>query len=955
MSNWYRLDTGEVLHQLATDRQQGLSSSDANCRLQKQGLNELIESSSEHPWRLLWKQLTATMILILIVAALISVALGNYREAIAILAIVVFNVVLGFRQDYQAERAIAALKKLAVPTVRVYRDGVIQEISARYLVPGDLIQLQAGNRVPADCRILETSNLRIQESSLTGESEPVDKTAQTLTSAELPLGDRHNMAYMGTTVTYGRGLAVVTETGMNSELGQIAAAIQTMEQEPTRLQQRLDELGQQLAIAIVILITFIFAVGLLRGEELQLMFLTAVSLGVAAVPEGLPAVVTIALALGAKRMLKQHALIRRLPAVETLGSVTVICSDKTGTLTQNCMTVTSAGIGGTCLDLTPHLDPDISHAQTVSDPAQGHGSLLPYDHESYCDSLNDCRSRWASKIYTPPHAILQDQPNVGLLLAAGALCNDACLEPVTSHVSVPRAVGDPTEGALVVAAVRSGLWKVDLESVLPRIAELPFDSARKRMTTVHKCSPSLTDLPESLKANPDWKTAWGTASYIVFTKGALDSVLDISSYIWIDGHTEQLTDRWRSKILSADNQLAQSGRRILDVAFRLLDDLPADLQESTLERELVFVGCIGMVDPARPEVAQAVSTCKTAGIRPVMITGDHPLTAQYVARELGIDAHGPILTGQDLDGLSADDLAEKVESVSVYARVSPQHKLDIVQALQQRGHIVAMTGDGVNDAPALKKADIGVAMGLTGTDVAKEAADMVLLDDNFATIVAAAGEGRVLYDNIRKFIKYVLTGNCGELWAIALALFWDMPLLLLPLQILWINLIADGLLALALSIEPAEHDVMQRPPYHPEEGIFSRGVGRDIVWIGLLLGFVLLFVGHHGWMTGQASWQTMVFSILAFSRIGLVQSMRSERQSWLQTGLGSNRLLLITIGLTVGWQLAIIYVPTLQAIFQTQALSMAELGMSLLLSGIVVVAAEIEKWLIRRQKVEGGR
>lgn len=915
MTAWYHLEAVEVLHQLSTQTQQGLSVSEAARRLKEQGANELPEELNEGPWQLLWKQFTDIMVVILIVAALLSVALGEYREASTILAIVFFNALLGFRQEHQAGQAIAALKKLAVPTVRARRDGALTEISARELVPGDIVQLEAGNLVPADCRLLETANLRIQEASLTGESEPIDKTCQALNNPELPVGDRLNMTYMGTTVTYGRGLAVVTETGMATVLGQVAAAIQTMDQKSTRLQHRLDQLGRNLAIAITVLTTLIFAVGLLRGEALTLMFLTAVSLGVAAVPEGLPAVVTIALALGAKRMLERQALIRQLPAVETLGSVTVICSDKTGTLTENKMTVTALNGADYHIDLTAHPE----HATSLS------------------------------STHPPPSSLLKKQPALVPMLMGAALCNDTGLAPPPGHSDHYQTLGDPTEGALVVAAARLGLWQDDLKNCFPRIAEVPFDSDRKRMTTIHALPTTFNPLLPPLESLlQQWLKADGSA-YIVFTKGAVDSVLNLASQVWLDGQVEPMTNTWRQKISVANDQLAKDGMRVLAVAFRVLAELPPCDMEKMAEQNLIFVGSIGMIDLARPEVKTAVQTCKTAGIRPVMITGDHPFTAQHIADELGINTHGKTLTGQDLDHLSANALQELVKSVSIYARVSPQHKLDIVQALQNCGHIVAMTGDGVNDAPALKKADIGVAMGTIGTDVAKEAADMVLLDDNFATIVAATQEGRVIYDNIRKFIKYVLTGNCGELWAIAVALFWDMPLLLLPLQILWINLIADGLLALTLSLEPAEQDVMHRPPYKPNESIFSRGVGRDILWIGSLLGLVLFLTGHYYWAAGQASWQTMVFSILAFSRIGLAQTMRSEHNSIFHLGMFANPPLLGVVVLTFGLQLAIIYVPVLQTLFQTTALSVKELGVCLLLSTIAFWAVELEKWLIGRR------
>ncbi len=913
MSKWYKLDSTEVLQRLGTDATCGLNQAEATRRLAENGPNELIEQSVESPWQILWQQLTATMVLILIVAAIISALLGDLKDATAILAIIIFNALLGFKQEYQAQQSLAALKKLAVPAVRVRRDRTVKEISARELVPGDIVLLEAGNLVPADCRILESSNLRIQEASLTGESDSTDKNSQPLGTADIPLADRHNMAYMGTIVTYGRGLAAITETGMNSELGQVATAIQTVKRKPTRLQQRLEQLGRGLAIAILVIVIGIFFLGLLRGEDWRLMFLTAVSLGVAAVPEGLPAVVTIALALGAQRMLKKRALIRKLAAVETLGSVTAICSDKTGTLTENRMTVTFLAIAGHRLDLTAHL----RRAKLVLDDSGEQSALL------------------------------REQPGLVLLLTGAALCSDALLETDPEDPQHFRAIGDPTEGSLVVAAARLGLWKVNLEHTLPRVAEVPFDGERKRMTTVHKL-PLEGESGKRELGIGDWE--FGDASWVAFTKGGVDNLLEVSTQVWTNGHAELLSDRWREKILALNNQLAQEGMRVLGLAFRPLESLPIDEQWNNLEQDLVFVGVAGIIDPARPEVKDAVLTCKVAGIRPLMITGDHPLTAQHIAQELGIASNDRILTGQELDRLSAEVLTDLVESVSVYARVSPQHKLEIVRALQNRGHIVAMTGDGVNDAPALKKADIGVAMGITGTDVAKEAADMVLLDDNFATIVAATKEGRVIYDNIRKFIKYTLTGNCGELWVILLAPFLGMPLPLLPLQILWINLLADGMLALSLSVERAEHNVMRRPPYKPKESIFGRGVGRDILWIGLLLGLVLLAVTYGYWSTDQASWQTMTFTTLAFSRMAMAQSMRSERESLLRIGVLSNKPLLGAVLLTFALQLAVVYVPFLGEIFQTTALSAVDLGISLVLGTVAFWAMEFEKFLLRQRR-----
>ena len=916
MGNWHTMDSAEVLRRLETDAVKGLNQAEANQRLIKYGPNELTAKDGESSWRILWEQLTATVVLVLIVAALISAVLGEYKDAIAILAIVIFNAGLGFKQEYNAQQAIAALKKLAVPTVKVRRDGVLVERSARELVPGDLVLLEAGNHMPADCRIQMSSNLRIQEASLTGEAEPVDKTTQAFAKDNRPLADRNNMAYMGTVVTYGRGIAIVTETGMATELGKIAAAVETMSREPTPLQQRLDQLGKVLAIAILVLVTVIFILGLLRGEGVEFMFLTAVSLAVAAIPEGLPAVVTIALALGAQQMLKQRALVRKLPAVETLGSVTVICSDKTGTLTKSQMTVTCLEAGEGRINLKPHQtqNPHVS----PSSPAK----------------------------------LITERPDLALLITGSVLCNDALLEPDPDNPDHRRILGDPTEGALVIAANQLGLAKSGLEQTLPRIDEIPFSAERKRMTTVHRVLNS-----------PDWfggfwEGAGGdggdggeqiqnpnpsSCRYITFTKGAVDSLLKISSQVWLEGRAQSLDETHYQRISRANNQLAQEGMRVLGVAFRL------DHGEEIVERDLIFVGMIGIVDPARPEAKEAVQTCQAAGVRPVMITGDHPLTAQRIAHELGITTNGYLLTGAELSQLSEAALEKAVGEVSVYARVSPQHKLSIVRALQSQGHIVAMTGDGVNDAPALKQADIGVAMGVTGTDVAKEAADMVLMDDNFATIVAAAREGRVIYDNVRKFINYTLTGNCGELWVILLAPLLGMPLPLLPLQILWINLLADGLLALALGVEPAERGIMRRPPNAPNENIFSRGVGRDIIWIGALLGLVLLAIAYGYWSHGRAIWQTMVFTTLAFSRMGLAQAMRSGREPLFSMSLLANKPLLGAVFLTFGLQMMVVYVPFLQTIFKTTGLAAADLLISLALSSVALWAMELEKWMIRRK------
>ncbi|MBN1660150.1 MAG: cation-translocating P-type ATPase [Anaerolineae bacterium] len=913
MPDWYRKDTTEVVSLLNTDATAGLAAAEAQRRQAEYGPNELVERGARSPWRIVWEQLTGMMVVILIIAAIVSGAVGDWKDAIAILAIVVLNAILGFSQEFRAEKAMAALKQLAVPTVRARRrpddasGGTVVEISARELVPGDVVLIEAGALVPADGRLLESANLRVEEAALTGESEPVEKQAGALDKPDLPLGDRRNMVYMGTVVTYGRGAAVITATGMATELGRIAELIQGVEREPTPLQRRLEQLGRGLAVAALGIVAIVFVLGLLRGEDWQLMLLTAISMAVAAVPEGLPAVVTIALALGAQRMLKRQALIRKLPAVETLGSVTVICSDKTGTLTENRMTVTVLDVLGE----TQQVDTLLEQGIPVAD-----ADLLP-GHRPEVRSL-------------------------GLLAKAAALCNDATLEPTAEGGY--RAVGDPTEGALVVAAAELGLVKDELDRRWPRAGEVPFTSERKRMTTVHRVgvTPEQTDAP------------WCCGELVAFSKGAVDSLLDISERVWTGDEEVLLTDEMRARILQANDRLAGQGQRVLGVAFRPLDgpvdEMPGDLfDEEMLEREMTFIGLVGMIDPPRPEVRGAVAMAKAAGIRPVMITGDHPLTARQIAWELGITDEGQPLTGRDLAAMSVDDLEGVVGDVAVYARVSPEHKLKIVQALQERGQIVAMTGDGVNDAPALKRADIGVAMGITGTDVSKEAADMVLLDDNFATIVAAVKEGRTIYDNIRKFIKYTLTSNAGEIWVMLLAPLAGMPLPLLPLQILWINLVTDGLPGLAMGVEPAERDTMHRPPYHPQENIFGRGLGRHVLWVGLLMGLVSLGMGYWTWRAGWDNWQTMIFVTLTLSQMGHALAVRS-RESLFQVGLLSNVALLGAVALTFVLQLAVVYVPFLQDLFKTQTLSLGELLISLLLSTVVFWGVELEKWLMRRGK-----
>ena len=696
---WHQFEAAAVLRELNSGLTTGLSDAEIERRIKQYGRNELIVNAVKNPWLILWEQFTSLMAVILILAAVVSAILADYADALAISAIVIINAIIGFSHEFRAEKAIAALKKLAVPLVRVRRNGLVQELPSYHLVPGDIVLLEAGNVVAADCRLLEVADLQAQESALTGESASIKKTTAALSGSDVQIGDRLNMVFMGTFIVAGLGQAVVTGTGMNTELGQIATMIQKVDREETPLQRRLGQLGKRLAVLALLLVALIFTVGLLRGEELRLMLLTAVSIGVAAIPEGLPTVVMIALALGAQRMLTRKALVRKLPAVETLGSVTVICSDKTGTLTQNRMKVAAIQLVDRRIDL------DQNSNQAKSDQ--------------------------------------RNQPGMGILLAGCALCNDAFVPKNSDAASVP--LGDPTETALAVVASEFGVWKSDLDSSFPRIGAIQFTSERKCMTTVHQVPLTEAGVPELTQICKD-----AGALCIALTKGAADVLLDISDSIWINARIEPLNDDWRSRISTNCNAMAQDGMRVLGHAFRPLLEVPTDWNPTLLEQKLTFIGSTGIIDPPRIEVSAAVATCKAAGIRTVMITGDHPLTAQSIANQLGISGSGRILAGTDLGPMTDESLERLSDETAVYARVSPQHKLKIIQSLQRRGHIVAMTGDGVNDAPALKKADIGVAMGVVGTDVAKEAADMVLLDDNFATIVAAVEEGRVIYDNIRK-------------------------------------------------------------------------------------------------------------------------------------------------------------------------------------------------------------
>lgn len=901
--DWYTLTVEETAEKLNSDCANGLSAENAKHRLQKYGPNELVERGGPSTITILINQFKELMVIILIIAAIVSIALGEVVDFIVIMAIVIINAALGFSQEYRAEKAMEALKKLAVPTVRVRREGQIIEISSEELVPGDVVILETGNLVPADGRLIEGVNLKAQEAALTGESEPIDKSLAIPEGHDLQIGDRSNMVYMGTSITYGRGAIMVTETGMDTELGHIADLIQDVEDEQTPLQKRLDNLGRTLALAAIAIIALVVITGLIRGEEKEVLFLTGIGMAVAVVPEGLPAVVTVTLALGSQRLLNRKALIRKLPAVETLGSVTVICSDKTGTLTENQMTVTILDVAG--------------NQQDIETLVSRRGVFLSSEVPGQ----------------TPP-----EMTALNVLVRAGALCNDAVLK-IGVDGSV-HAIGDPTEGALLLAAERLGYQKEDLDTRWPRVAEVPFTSERKRMTTVHRMDESVkeSDLP------------WRDMPYVLLSKGAVDSLLDVSSHVLDSNEIVPLDESYRQRIIAANDELARQGQRVLGIAFRFYDEAEAPTDEELLEAEEVFVGMVAMLDPPRPEAKSAVNIARKAGIRPVMITGDHPLTALRIAQDLNITQNGHCLTGIELSKMSSADLESVVEDINVYARVSPEHKLNIVEALQNNGHVAAMTGDGVNDAPALKKADIGIAMGITGTDVSKQASDMVLLDDNFATIVAAAEEGRIIYDNIRKFIKYTLSSNTGELFLMLIGPFLGMPLPLLPLQILWVNLVTDGLPGLALAQEKGEPGVMEREPFHPQESIFSRGIGAQILLIGSLMGLVSLAVGYGAWLDdANGPWQTMVFTTLVLAQMGNALAIRSNTQSFLSIGFFSNRLMVIAVTTTLALQLALLYIPFLQNVFKTRPLTISQLVICLVASVIVFVVVELYKYISRHR------
>ncbi len=898
MAQWWHLDVEHMVKELETDVSSGLSSSEAAARIGKYGHNQLKEAPKRSAWGIFLDQFKDFVIWVLIGAAVVSGFLQEVVDAIAIIAIVILNAVLGFIQEYRAEQSLAALKKLSSPTSKVIRDGKHQILGSEELVPGDLVELEAGDSVPADGRVAWlTSNFSTQEASLTGESTPVAKTGAALDEKDTPLADRANMVYLGTSIASGRARAVVTETGMQTELGKIAGMIQEIEEESTPLQKKLEQFGKWIVYLCFVLVALVFGLEWWRGGKLIDTFLTAVSLAVAAIPEGLPAVVTIALALGVQRMVKRHALIRKLRSVETLGSATVICSDKTGTLTKNEMTVQAVYAGGQLFKVT-----GIGYAPT--------GEF-----------------RLEDKRIEP-----RDYPDLMQALRVGVLCNGAQLNEDGGAYKI---VGDPTEASLLTVAGKAGLGKQQEEQKAPFVDELPFDSERKKMTVVRKTG----------------------GQRVAFIKGAPDVLLADCVNIHIDGAVRPSTPADCKRILAMNNNLTDQAMRVLGVAYRDLGVSTAKPAIDTTEKELTFVGLVAMIDPPREEVKQAIKECTSAGIKTVMITGDHKNTATAIARQLGFFGEGSLaLAGEELDRWSQEKLEKQVEKIPVYARVSPEHKLRVVQAWRARREVVAMTGDGVNDAPAVKEADIGVAMGITGTDVTKQVSDMVVTDDNFASIVAAVEEGRGIYDNILKFVHYLLSCNAGEILVMFVSSLIGFPVPLLPIQILWVNLVTDGLPALALGVDPVDPDIMRRQPRPPDEPVVTRerallmlAQGAFIAACTLMAFSFVLFVEDEGLERAR----TAAFVVLACSQLFHSYNCRSQTESLFKVGVFTNKNLILATGVSFALQMAVVYMPPLQTVFKTEPLSLLDWVLVVAISSLPLWGAEAYKAIRRRTATAG--
>jgi Ca2+-transporting ATPase len=929
--SWHSMTSTDVLQKLETPEEMGLSDAEIKARKEKYGPNALTEAPSASFWELLWGQINSFVIYMLLSAAIISALLGDYLEAIAIMAIVILNAVMGIIQENRAEAALAALKKLAAPEAAVLRGGHRVSIPAPELVPGDIVFLEAGNYVPADVRLLEAINLRVDEASLTGESLAVQKNAQTRLESDIPLGDRKNTAFMGTLINYGRGKGVVVSTGMNTQLGMIATMLQKVENEETPLQRRLDQLGKVLGWASLAVCGLVFVIGVLRFmlqdghpaflseaalAEFTNLFMIAVSLAIAAVPEGLPAVVTISLALGMHEMVRRHALIRRLSSVETLGSATVICSDKTGTLTQNEMTVTRLWSDGKFVGVT----------------GSGYAPKGEFTVEGEVVSLDQ-------------------YPAMKTALWLGTLNNDASLEHAGEQAGEEtyRMIGDPTEGAILVAALKAGASAKTLNEAYPRKQEIPFDSTRKRMVTIH-----AVENPEDGDISPlstgDEKREW----HIVVVKGAPDIVLNLCTHIQtVNNSDEKLTDERRKAVLAANDTMTNSALRVLGVAYRMLPVLPEEINSDELEKDLTFVGLIGMIDPARAEVSAALNEARDAGIRTIMITGDYPNTARAIAEEIGLLRPGrKVMTGAEINELTDEEMLINVQDTDVYARVSPEHKMRIVDALRSNKEVVAMTGDGVNDAPAIKRADIGVAMGITGTDVAKGTADMVLTDDNYASIVSAVEQGRVIYSNIRKFVYYLLSCNAAEIMIIFLATLFGWPIPLTAIQLLWLNLVTDGAPALALGTEPGDPDIMDRPPRPPEEPIINKYMQVGILIQTIAITAVTLLAYYLGAKFDPEHIEyaeTMTFVTLSISELFRAYTARSEFYPLAKIGFFKNKFMNWAVLGSLVLIMLVIYVPFMNPIFNTLPLGWEQWLYILPLILIPSVAAEVTKFFIQKK------
>ncbi len=894
-NQWYNLTAQECIDRMQTDPVKGLTSKEANRRLEQVGENTLQEKHKVSPLVILLNQFKDFMVLVLLAATLISGLLGEYTDAITIIAIIVINGILGFVQEYRAEKSLGALKELTAPSAHVVRDGELIQVPAKTVVPGDLVYFEGGDRIPADLRIITSHGLQVEESALTGESVPVSKIDGVIANKEVPLGDQKNMAFMGTLVTRGTGQGIVTGTGMQTEMGKIADLIQTTDTMQTPLQQRLEQLGKILIVIALALTAMVVVAGIMHNHNPYQMFLAGVSLAVAAIPEGLPAIVTIALALGVQRMIKRRAIVRKLPSVETLGCATVICSDKTGTLTQNKMTVCGLWVEGKQITVT----------------GTGYDPIGEFKYEG-------------KEIYPERQAALKR------LLEINVLCNNARLvEGKEGKKSILRKekkdwtiIGDPTEGALLVVSAKAGVQPSTVQQ-WERIKEFPFDSERKMMSVLVR----------------DRK-----GEQMIAVKGAPDVLLSRCTHILTNGKVTALTPSLRQEIEQSNQAMAEQALRVLGVAYR---DVPAGervVDESQAETKLVFVGLCGMIDPPREEVKDSIRKCRAAGIKTVMITGDHQTTAEAIARQLGILPKGGLtINGQDLYNMSDEEFHDKVDTIFVYARVSPEHKLKIVRALQSKGHVVAMTGDGVNDAPAIKAANIGIAMGITGTDVSKEASSLILADDNFSTIEAAIEEGRTIYDNIRKFIRYLLASNVGEILVMFFAMMAGMPLPLVPIMILWVNLVTDGLPAMALGVDQPERDTMNRPPRSSRESIFARGLGWKILSRGFLIGISTLAAF---WLTLQAhpddltKAQTVAFATLVMAQLIHVFDCRSERSVFHRNPF-QNMYLVVAVIISVFLLIGVIYLESLQPIFKTTALDAQEWMMLLVFAAIPTFAVGI--------------